>query len=101
MSHLRFTLQAVLGLALVLVVSPLQAQTPKVVFTDITAAAKISFRHTNGAFGKKYLPETMGSGVVIFDFDGDGAQDIFFVNSTKSEPSSSVGHLCVQKSSHL
>jgi hypothetical protein len=53
------------------------------VFTDVTAAARIAFRHVNGAFGKKYLPETMGSGVVFLDFDGDGAQDVFFANSTK------------------
>jgi hypothetical protein len=66
------------------VVQPLAAQgSPGVVFTDVTAAAGISFRHTTGAFGKKYLPETMGSGVVFFDFDGDGAQDLFFPNGTK------------------
>jgi hypothetical protein len=50
-------------------------------FTDVTAAAGVKFRHENGAFGKKYLPETMGSGVVFFDADGDGWQDLFFVNS--------------------
>jgi hypothetical protein len=64
----------------------LQAQAvaaPGVVFTDVTSASGIAFRHTNGAFGKKYLPETMGSGVVFFDYDGDGAQDLFFVNSTR------------------
>ncbi len=49
-------------------------------FTDTTAQAGIHFRHTNGAFGKKYLPETMGSGVCAIDYDGDGRQDIFFVN---------------------
>jgi enediyne biosynthesis protein E4 len=51
-------------------------------FTDVTASAGITFRHENGAFGKKYLPETMGSGVAIFDADGDGWPDLFFVNST-------------------
>lgn len=51
------------------------------VFTDATKQAGIRFRHTNGAFGKKYLPETMGSGVVVFDANGDGHQDLFFVNS--------------------
>jgi enediyne biosynthesis protein E4 len=52
------------------------------IFTDITQAAGIRFRHDNGAFGRRYLPETMGSGVAIFDADGDAWQDIFLVNST-------------------
>lgn len=50
-------------------------------FTDITAQAGIRFRHNSGAFGKKYLPETMGSGVCFIDYDNDGWQDIFLVNS--------------------
>jgi len=52
-------------------------------FVDVTAASKIAFKHTSGAFGKKYLPETMGSGVVFLDFDGDDKQDVFFVNSNR------------------
>jgi hypothetical protein len=60
----------------------LAAATP-VVFTDVTAQAGIRFVHNNGAFGKKYLPETMGSGVVVLDADGDGWQDLLFVNSTR------------------
>ena len=50
-------------------------------FTDITEDAGITFVHENGATGKKYLPETMGSGVAFFDFDDDGDQDLLFVNS--------------------
>ncbi|MFY9529564.1 MAG: CRTAC1 family protein [Candidatus Acidiferrales bacterium] len=50
-------------------------------FEDITRAAGIRFVHNNGAFGKKYLPETMGAGVAFLDYDNDGWQDIFFVNS--------------------
>jgi hypothetical protein len=49
-------------------------------FTDVTTAAGIHFRHTSGAFGKKYLPETLGSGVAFLDEDNDGWQDILFVN---------------------
>ena len=51
-------------------------------FADVTRAAGIHFRHNSGAFGKKYLPETMGSGVCAIDYDGDGWQDLLFVNST-------------------
>ena len=50
-------------------------------FTDVTQKAGITFRHESGAFGKKYLPETMGAGGAFFDADGDGAQDLVFVNS--------------------
>ena len=50
-------------------------------FTDITAQAGIHFKHNSGAFGKKYLPETMGSGVCFIDYDNDGWQDILLVNS--------------------
>jgi len=52
-----------------------------VTFTDVTAQAGIRFRHNSGAFGRKYLPETMGSGAAFLDADGDGWQDIFLVNS--------------------
>jgi enediyne biosynthesis protein E4 len=47
---------------------------------DVTAQAGIAFRHNTGAFGAKYLPETLGSGCAFFDFDGDGWLDILLVN---------------------
>ncbi|MGA7061884.1 MAG: CRTAC1 family protein [Candidatus Acidiferrales bacterium] len=49
-------------------------------FEDITRAAGIQFVHNNGAFGKKWLPETMGPGVAFIDYDDDGWQDILLVN---------------------
>jgi enediyne biosynthesis protein E4 len=52
-----------------------------IAFVDVTGQAGIHFKHNSGAFGKKYLPETMGSGVCIIDYDNDGWPDIFFVNS--------------------
>jgi hypothetical protein len=52
-------------------------------FADGTAYAGITFRHNSGAFGKKYLPETMGSGLALFDFDNDGWLDVFFANETQ------------------
>jgi len=54
-----------------------------VTFRDVTASAGIRFRHNNGAFGRKYLPETMGSGIAFLDADGDGWQDVFLVNATR------------------
>ncbi len=63
---------------------------PAARYVDVTDAAGIRFQHVNGAFGKKYLPETMGSGCAFFDFDSDGDQDILLVNST-SWPGSPAG----------
>lgn len=48
--------------------------------TDVTVAAGIDFRHNSGAFGAKYLPETMGPGCAFLDYDGDGWLDILLVN---------------------
>ncbi len=58
------------------------AEIPEARFTDVTAAAGIRFVHQNGAYGDKLLPETMGGGVAFLDYDGDGDQDLLFVNST-------------------
>ncbi|MEM7582326.1 MAG: CRTAC1 family protein [Acidobacteriota bacterium] len=58
------------------------AEAPDVAFTDVTAEAGIDFVHVNGAAGDKLLPESMGGGVAFFDADGDGDQDLLFVNST-------------------
>ncbi|MYB30990.1 MAG: CRTAC1 family protein [Acidobacteria bacterium] len=62
-------------------IAPASAQEAR--FVDVTEAAGIDFVHENGAFGEKYLPETMGSGVAFFDADGDGDQDLLFVNSRR------------------
>ncbi len=47
---------------------------------NVTAAAGIAFQHNNGAFGAKYLPETMAPGCAFLDYDGDGWLDILLVN---------------------
>ena len=49
--------------------------------TDVSTAAGIHFRHNNGAYGGKLLPETLGSGCAFLDYDADGWQDILLVNS--------------------
>jgi enediyne biosynthesis protein E4 len=54
---------------------------PAVTFTDVTERAGVRFRHVNGAFGKKLMPETMGSGVAFLDYDKDGKPDLLLVNS--------------------
>src|SRR5438128_10265138 len=66
--------------------SPSASPTPPrpsgpVEFTDVSAQAGIHFKHNSGAFGKKYLPETLGTGCAFLDYDNDGWQDILLVNS--------------------
>jgi hypothetical protein len=49
-------------------------------FTEISKSLGVYFQHQASHTSKKYLPETMGSGVAVFDYDNDGRLDIFFVN---------------------
>jgi hypothetical protein len=62
------------------------ASAPSVQFQDATQQAGIKFTHNSGRAGKKWLPETMGSGVAVIDFDGDGWPDLYFVNSKDWTP---------------
>jgi hypothetical protein len=48
--------------------------------TDVTSETGISFRHTDGASGKRYIVETVASGLALFDYDNDGDVDIYFLN---------------------
>ena len=56
------------------------AASPGFRFVDVTGPAGIQFHHNNGAYGKKYLPETLGSGCAFLDYDRDGWQDILLIN---------------------
>ncbi|MGE5207014.1 MAG: CRTAC1 family protein [Chlamydiota bacterium] len=47
---------------------------------DVSARAGLHFLHNSGAFGGKFLPETMGSGCAFLDYDSDGWQDILLIN---------------------
>ncbi len=64
-----------------LLLSPvLRAQTAHGGFAETTARAGVEFTGVASHTAKKYLIETMGSGVAVFDYDNDGRPDLFFVN---------------------
>lgn len=64
-----------------LLAAPEGLSPPVPAFTDITEAAGIDAVHVSGAYGDRLLPETMGGGVAIFDYNNNGHQDVLFVNS--------------------
>ena len=65
-------------------------------FEDQTKRANIFFQHFSGASAQKYPTETMGSGVGLLDYDGDGFLDIFLVNGSGNpalKPDRSTSHV--------
>jgi len=54
-------------------------------FSDVTDRSGVKFRYLSSHTTKKYLPETMGAGVALFDYDNDGRLDIFVVNGAPIE----------------
>ena len=72
----------VLYLTLVCCIATGEAELPTAKFVDVTDEAGLDFKHFTGATGKRYMPETMGSGCAFLDFDADGYLDILFANGT-------------------
>jgi hypothetical protein len=56
---------------------------PLPTFIDVSSKSRIHFRHQSSRTSQKYLPESMGAGVAMFDYDNDGYQDLFFVNGAR------------------
>ena len=54
-----------------------------VTYVDATASSGLRFLHRNSKTSEKYLIETMTGGVALIDYDGDGWEDVFFVNGAK------------------
>ena len=76
----RFRLLSISITLILLVVASTSGNQPiRVIFTDITARAGITFKHVVSD-EKRYLVESMSGGVALFDYDNDGYLDIYFVN---------------------
>ena len=60
-------------------------------FGDITKKSGLNFQYQSSHTSKKYLIETMGAGVALFDYDNDGRLDIFFVNGAPLDDSTPPG----------
>jgi len=56
------------------------------VFRDVAAAAGLNFHHFNFATGHHYMPEIMGAGAALFDYDNDGDLDIYLVQGARLDP---------------
>lgn len=59
---------------------PPSPPSPPLRFRDVTAELGVDFQYRASHTAKKYLLETMGSGVALFDYDNDGRLDLFLVN---------------------
>ncbi|MGD0002456.1 MAG: CRTAC1 family protein, partial [Bryobacteraceae bacterium] len=60
------------------------AATPRLpIFRDVTARSRVDFHCQGSPTSQKYLIETMPAGVAMFDYDGDGFLDLYFVNGAK------------------
>jgi hypothetical protein len=76
-THLERRIKAVL--ILLCIFSHASAEST-IKLTDVTKETQITFKHTDGSSGRRYIIENVSSGLVLFDYDNDGDVDIYFVN---------------------
>jgi hypothetical protein len=75
-----------LGMAQALIVGTLSLaaaqDTAGIVFEDLTDLSEVDFVHTDGGTGQRYVIESLTAGCAVFDFDGDGLKDLYFLNGS-------------------
>jgi hypothetical protein len=62
------------------------------IFRDVAAECGLTFHHYNFATGHHYMPEIMGPGVALFDYDNDGDLDIYLIQGTRLDPDGRLLH---------
>lgn len=76
-----------------------QVTLPQIPLTPVGKESGLDWQHVSGMEGEKLLPETMGGGACVFDYDRDGDQDILFVGGASwpwaKEPNSNPRSLCL------
>ncbi len=68
--------------ALLLFINPCEDVYGSIVLTDVTEETGITFKHTDGSSGKRYIVESVSSGLALFDYDKDGDIDIYFLSGS-------------------
>ncbi len=83
MNRRSFLLSALAAAPAVKLVGAMPASATSRLFEDVTANSGIRFKHESSRTSQMYLPESMGAGVAMFDYDNDGWLDLFFANGAK------------------
>jgi len=60
---------------------PVEEPVPPAWFQDITEKSGIRFVHDAGPIGEYFMPQIMGSGVALFDFNNDNRLDIYLLQN--------------------
>src|SRR5258707_809071 len=83
MNRRSFLLSALAAAPAIKLLGAMPASAISPLFEDVTANSGIRFKHESSRTSQKYLPESMGAGVAMFDYDNNGWLDLFFVNGAK------------------